>query len=196
MEEVYVTDHQPVAQKYLTSNEDEDQDFYDYEKSVAEYNQAGTGSKVQGAGQSKYQRGSLLQKIHDPFAGAARDEDGAIVYQVTDEELADKVPGTDELKEQYNKLASAGEVWEVDPEDEEAWRAAVYDDLVGEKTPFDVSAFDAVLDKELGVFQKGEKYDFVKDLKDAYKDSLKTPLEARIFQTIPDHAFWDIKKPQ
>ena len=34
------------------------------------------------------------------------------------------------------------------------------------------------------------------DLKDAYKHTLKKSLEDKIFDTIPDHYFWDIKKPQ
>lgn len=184
-----------MAKKYLTSSEEEDQDFYEYEQSVAEYNQTGTGKSVEGAGSGKYERGSLLQKILDPFAGAERDEDGAVVYTVTDAELAGEVDDAAKLKEQYQKLSSAAEVWDVDPEDEDAWRLALYDDLVGERSPFKVQDFHAVLDKELAVFKKGEKYEFVKDLKDAYKDSLATPLEQRIFQTIPEHAFWDIKKP-
>ena len=42
---------------------------------------------------------------------------------------------------------------------------------------------------------KGEKYDYIKDIKEAYKDSLKLSSEAKIFQTIPNHYFWDIKTP-
>ena len=64
------------------------------------------------------------------------------------------------------------------------------------KTQADLDEFHAAVDQELAIFQKGEKYDYVKDLKDAYKDSLKATSEQRIFDTIPDHVFWDIKKPQ
>jgi hypothetical protein len=35
----------------------------------------------------------------------------------------------------------------------------------------------------------------VKDLKDAHRNSLATSLEDKILETIPDHVFWDIKKP-
>lgn len=163
---------------------------------MAEYN-SGSGAKtLQGAGVTKYERGSLMQKIADPFAGAPRDEDGAIVYTVTDEELADKkLDDEKHLREVYEKMNAASEVWDVDPEDDDAWRVALYDAVAEEKTPFKLEEFHAVLDKELAIFKKGEKYDFVKDLKDAYKDSLKAPLEQRIFKTLPDHVFWDIKKP-
>ena len=98
-----------MAKKYLTSSEEEDQDFYEYEQSVAEYNQTGTGKSVEGAGSGKYERGSLLQKILDPFAGAERDEDGAVVYTVTDAELAGEVDDAAKLKEQYQKLSSEQE---------------------------------------------------------------------------------------
>jgi len=55
--------------------------------------------------------------------------------------------------------------------------------------------FDKVLDKELGSFVK-DKYDYVRDLKDAYKNSLRTTSEQKILATIPDHVFWDIKTPR
>jgi len=69
------------------------------------------------------------------------------------------------------------------------------DELANGTTPFDVKDFENVLNKELNVF-KEEKYDYVRDLKDAYSKSLKTTREERIFATLPDHVFWDIKTPQ
>lgn len=87
------------------------------------------------------------------------------------------------------------EVLDFDPEDEEAWNNILMDELIKHRTPFKISDFNEVLDKELGTFKKDEKYDFVKDLKSAYQASLSTPLEAKIFKTIPSHKFWDIKKP-
>ena len=38
MDEVYVTDHNEVDKKYLASNENEEQEFFNYEKSVEDYN--------------------------------------------------------------------------------------------------------------------------------------------------------------
>jgi len=58
-----------------------------------------------------------------------------------------------------------------------------------------IDEFNAMLDKEFSVFKQGEKYDYVKDLQDAYAESLRTPLARKILRTVPDHAFWDIKKP-
>lgn len=54
---------------------------------------------------------------------------------------------------------------------------------------------DKLLEKELAVFKTGERYNFSKDMKDAYKSHLKLSMEEKIFKTIPDHYFWDIKKP-
>lgn len=45
------------------------------------------------------------------------------------------------------------------------------------------------------MFKDGEKYDYVKDVKDAYFRSLKTTTEDKIFDKIPDYIFWDIKVP-
>jgi len=52
-----------------------------------------------------------------------------------------------------------------------------------------------VLDKEFSVFRTGDKYDFVRDLKDAFASGLERPANEKILDTIPDHAFWDIKVP-
>lgn len=54
----------------------------------------------------------------------------------------------------------------------------------------------AMLDKELSVFKDGQKYDYVKDLQEAYQDHLRVPLATKILRTIPDHVFWDIKVPK
>lgn len=44
-------------------------------------------------------------------------------------------------------------------------------------------------------FEKGEKYEFVKDLRKSYAAGLASSEAEKIFKTIPAHAFWDIKKP-
>lgn len=84
----------------------------------------------------------------------------------------------------------------MDEEDEDSFRVAMMQELEENQSIFKAEDFQEVLDKELGVFKKGEKYNYVKDLKDAYNRSLKTSTEDKIFSTIPDHVFWDIKKPQ
>lgn len=194
LKDVYVTDHVPATPKYLTGSDEEDDECRAYEASVNAYNSAGAGEDDVGGG--LYRRGSLMQRILDPFAGAPRDADGAIVYNVTEEEMsAEGVNDQEVLKKKYEIAMKNAAVSDLDPEDEDAWREAVVDELSNERSPFDLEEFHAVLDKELAIFDKGEKYDYVKDLKDAHKQGLSQSLEAKIFATIPDHAFWDIKKP-
>ena len=38
MKDIYVTDHKPVAKKYTTQSEDEDLQYYNYVKSLEDYN--------------------------------------------------------------------------------------------------------------------------------------------------------------
>ena len=52
------------------------------------------------------------------------------------------------------------------------------------------------MEKELSVFQPGETYDYVTDLRRAYSESLSVTTTEKIFKTLPDHVFWDIKKPR
>lgn len=63
------------------------------------------------------------------------------------------------------------------------------------ESPFSEDEFNKVLDQEFSIFKDGEKYDFVTDMKDAFKNSLRKPTSIKIFETIPEHVFWDIKKP-
>lgn len=107
-----------------------------------------------------------MQKMFEPFAGAPRADDGAIEYTLQEKELASlNLDDETKLRQLYEKLNSDAEVQDFDPEDEEAWNNILVEELDAKKGPFKVEEFRAVLDKELGVFQKGERYDFVKDLK-------------------------------
>lgn len=69
-------------------------------------------------------------------------------------------------------------------------------DELEQNSPFNVDEFNEVLDKEFSIFKNGEKYDFVRDLKDAFASSLERPAVDKILDTIPEHVFWDIKTPQ
>lgn len=190
-----MTDHKPVDPKYTTAGEAEDQDYFEYQQALDEYNSE-TKSVFKHSGKKQaYPKGSLMQKIMDPLAGAHTDHDGALHYHVEDKEL--KYLNNEEvLRAMYEKLKAAGEVWDVDETDEDAFRLAMYQELEEGKAGFEINDFAAIMDKELAVFQQGEKYDYVKDLKDAYRASLAQTTEQRIFATLPDHVFWDIKKPQ
>lgn len=145
----------------------------------------------------RFERGSLLQRITDPFDGAPRDENGSILYRVSEAELLKTgVADEEKQKQVYEKRkGKSNDVWDLDEEDEEAFRLALVQELEEQNTPFDIQQFHAQLNKELGIFQEGEKYSFVKDLKEAYADSLRKTSDQAIFESIPSHFFWDIKKP-
>lgn len=83
---MYVTKHEPRDKKYFTISPEEDQIFYRYKKSVEEYNSSIFTERAKPA--QKYAKGSLLQKMLDPMAGAVRQENGAILYTIEDKELS------------------------------------------------------------------------------------------------------------
>lgn len=87
LEDVYVTDHVAKEPLRLTNSEEEDQDFESYEKSVEAYNAEDASASATG-NTGKFARGSLLQRITDPFDGAPRNAEGTILYNVKESELA------------------------------------------------------------------------------------------------------------
>lgn len=139
-----------------------------------------------------------MQRIMDPLALSTRDANGSILHTVSQADMENFSPDLaddDKLKDQYEKAKARSEVWDFDEEDEEAFKQALMQELQEGEAGFNAEDFDKVLDKELGTFIN-QKYDYVKDLKDAYKSSLRTTAEQKIFATIPDHVFWDIKTPK
>lgn len=50
--------------------------------------------------------------------------------------------------------------------------------------------------REFDTFKKGEKYDYATDLRRTFDEGLSTSSFDKIFAKLPDHVFWDIKKPQ
>ena len=91
----------------------------------------------------------------DPLAGAHTDDDGALHYFLEDKELK-YLDDENILRAQYERFKTASEVWDVDEEDEDAFRLAMLQELEEGKSGFQIDDFAAVLDKELGVFQKGD----------------------------------------
>ena len=87
LKDVYVTDHKPKQAKYSTTNKKDEEQFFRYKQSLAEYNSTPAEPLVE-IKKERYARGSLLQKAFDPFAGAERLENGAIFYRVTDQEVS------------------------------------------------------------------------------------------------------------
>ncbi len=118
-----------------------------------------------------------MQRALDPFSGAGRDENGTIILEVIDKDLSHQsIDNEEALRAEYANLNSKDDVWDVDGEDENQIRIDLLEELENGKTDFQIKNFEAILNKELGVFPDG-KYDFVTDLKDAYKGSLATSTE-------------------
>lgn len=51
------------------------------------------------------------------------------------------------------------------------------------------------MEEQLAVFLEKEDYSVVKDLRRAYNFELQRSEADRILEKIPDHVFWDVKKP-
>ena len=69
----------------------------------------------------------------------------------------------------------------------------MWEEIDEDRLPLD--AWEHMVDQEFSVFKKGEKYSYIKDMQDAFAPGQSTSMERKIFKTIPDHVFWDIKKP-
>lgn len=105
------------------------------------------------------------------------------------------VDDEEKLRAEYERLKAGNEsAVEASEDDADAIRAVILDELEA-NSPFNLDEFEKVLDRELSVFKNGQKYDFVQDLRQAYAGSLARPSADRILDTIPEHAFWDIKTP-
>jgi hypothetical protein len=82
---------------------------------------------------------------------------------------------------------------EITPELEQEIKALLIKELAGPYTPDELNA---LMDKHISVFKEGQKYDFSEDLKSAFSKTLSKSLAEQILETVPEHAFWDIKKPR
>ena len=73
----------------------------------------------------------------------------------------------DRLRAQYDRLKN---LEAIEGEEQEEVLAAMYDQI--EAAGFDVEEWDKILAQEFNTFQEGEKYDYVKDLRRTYDQSL------------------------
>ena len=114
---------------------------------------------------------------------------------MVDSELSKGVFDEETLRAEYDRLKNANATpIEGGEEAADEVRIALLEEME-QQSPFKVEEFEQVLDKEFSVFKNGEKYDFVRDLKDAFSTGLERTAAEKILDTIPEHAFWDIKTP-
>ena len=82
----------------------------------------------------------------------------------------------------------------IEAEDENETRIALFDQM--EEAGFSKEEWDQILAREFNTFKEGEKYDYTTDLRRTFDEGLATSSFDKVFAKLPDHVFWDIKKPQ
>ena len=99
----------------------------------------------------------------------------------------------EELLKAEWELAQAGnnEAWDID---EEEIRLRMMMEMGTVNDLFNEERMNQQFN-ELAVFKEGEEYDYVTDLHRGYENSLSKSTALQIFETIPAHVFWDIKRP-
>lgn len=75
---IAVTDHSFQPRQLLTTSEEEDQEYYKLMQAMAEYNSDVVQEKLSKPDRPRFEKGTLLQKILDPFQGSKVLEDGTI----------------------------------------------------------------------------------------------------------------------
>lgn len=190
LKDVYVTDNKPKTPKYNVNNEKELDAFMKYQESLESYN-TGNSIKPKSAKQrGKYRKGSLAQKVFEPMISAEKNEDGTY-YMFVDQQDLYKID-EEALKEKWEVAQKTNEVCEGDPEDAD-WNWQLTQDL--EEKNISLDKWNSIIADELGVFKKDEEYDYVTDLRRNFDDVLAETKFDKIFKTIPEHVFWDIKRP-
>jgi len=189
--DVYVTDHKQKAEKLLTHSDEEAEAFYKYKQSLEAY-KAEAPKPVVAPPRRRYEKGSLAQRLFDPLQDAVKDDEGCLNYTVQDKELTSELNEA-RLRRMYEAYSNQEPIDGALDEDDDDLRVALMEELDISNLPID--EWNDMLDRELSVFKGDEKYDYVKDIQDAFQVGLRTPLAAKILKTIPAHAFMDIKKP-
>lgn len=105
-----------------------------------------------------------------------------------------KLDDEERLRKEFTKMKEHGESWDL-PEDPEEAANEIYKEMNEKEHGFNIDEWNEIIAKDLGIFEE-DKYQFNKDMKSAYHRSLRSNTEDKIFETIPDHYFWDIKTPQ
>ena len=117
-------------------------------------------------------------------------ENGTRYYELSDQDFGGKLEEAS-LRALFEKRKDLEEQVDTEDDDQESLRTAFMQSMSEEQ----FEEFNAVLDRELSKFEKGEKYEYVKDLRRSYAAGLASSEAEKILRTIPAHAFWDIKKP-
>jgi len=72
-----------------------------------------------------------MQRIMDPLAGAHKDANGSLIHTISQADMEKFSPELlDEaaMREAYEKAKTKNDTWDVDEEDEEAYRQAIMEE--------------------------------------------------------------------
>ena len=193
LKDIYVTDHVPKAKQFSTTSDEDDEQYYNYVKSLQDYNKRfeSKGKSLNTMESGKYERGSLLQRMLEPLAGSQKLENGTVFLQVLDKDL--QVECNEAKARQLYEFYKQDQACDSEDASDEI-RIAMVRDRDAE-ADIERDTLRDKMDAEFELFLKGEKYDFVTDLRKSFDEELSTSLESKILKTIPEHVFWDIKKP-
>lgn len=94
-------------------------------------------------------------------------------------------------RERFDKLDGGIETCDIEDEDE--MRVQLLTEM--EDVGIDAEAMEQAMMEEMAIFKEGSKYSFVNDLREGFDDGLRKSAADKIFDTLPDHVFYDIKRP-
>lgn len=165
LKDVYITDHTPKVAKFSTTSEEEDQQYYNYMKSLEDHNSTlGKISSPSLMDSGKYERGSLLQRVLEPLAGSKKLDNGSIYMEILDKDVASDCD--EEKARKLYELLKEDQLCEGDDGSDDIRIANVKSkDL---QNYVDSDSLRERMEKEFGLFLKGEKYSYVNDIREAY----------------------------
>lgn len=113
--------------------------------------------------------------------------------QVTDTDLSKDLSDEERLRKEYALMNQFTEAKLTDAQQREYHYNLLLE--LEKLAPIKEEELNESIAEQVSIFKQGEKYDYVKDLTDAFAPQLKKSANQKIFQTIPEWVFWDIKKP-
>ena len=160
MENVFITDHKHKPAKLNTLSEEEDEHFYQYMKELESYKKAKPAQEVV-TDSGRFEKGSMLQRMFEPLTGATRNENGTLVLNIVDKELAygldeETMRGEFERANMYEPFPT--KEWDIG-----VLRNALYDELRENTTVAD--EWDKILNKELAAIKDNGEYSAVADMR-------------------------------
>jgi len=130
--------------------------------------------------------------MFEPLAGATRLDNGTIYLEIVDKDV-EIACSEEKARKQFELIKEDGTLEEEDGSDELRVQMTKSSDEVGN---IEVDMLREKMEAEFASFLKGEKYDYVTDMRKAFAYDLAKPMSYKIFKTLPDYVFWDIKKPR